>query len=114
MANVTCPVSRRPLAVADILSLVAAGFAMAAGIALLTVLGVSPGDDGTPLLVLPPVLAAGPVLAGGRRVARAMRIVVAILLTAFWFLAALSVGWFFAPAALFAIAAAAVRDHHEG
>jgi hypothetical protein len=100
--------------VADVISLASAGFALAAGIVLLSVLGVSPTDDGTPLLLVPPAVAAAPVFAGGTRIARPARVAVAVVLTGFWFLAALSVGWFFAPAAVLAIAAAIVPDRRAG
>jgi hypothetical protein len=106
--------SPRSLAVADVLSLAAAGFALAAGIVLVMLLGVSTVDDGSPLLLLPPAMAAAPVFARGAPFARPLRVAVAIVLTGFWFAAAPSLGWFFAPSALFAISAAAVPDRRRG
>lgn len=82
--------------------------------ALLTLGGFSPTDDGAPLLLLPPVLAASPIVVRGTPLARAVRVVVAVVFAGLWFVAAASVGWFFAPAALLATAAAAAAVRHNG
>lgn len=108
--SLSCPVGRmREWHGADWLALVAACLA-AAPVALLVGGGAfSIWDEGMPLAILPPALLVAPILIRSSGIARGVAWTVALLLVAFSVLAALTIGVFYMPAALVALASAARR-----